>query len=102
MPSFSERMPSPKPFPNSGSFLGPKTRRAMKKMTNRCMGENRPSSIKPPKAFDARLLTLLERAVSVNRLQLQRPFISLIGGYLDYERPEAMGPAGQVTMLLPP
>src|SRR5580765_2370116 len=45
MPSLSERMPSPRPLPSSGSFLGPKTRRAMKKMTNRCIGWKRPSNI---------------------------------------------------------
>src|ERR1700690_1863220 len=49
IPSRNARKPSPRPLPSSGSFLGPKNNRAMKKITSRCMGWNRPS-IRPPGA----------------------------------------------------
>src|SRR3954469_2839724 len=42
------RMLSPRPLPNSGSFLGPKTSRAIPAMTNKCMGWNRPSNMNAP------------------------------------------------------
>src|SRR5215471_2852396 len=48
IPSFKARMPSPIPLPSSGSFLGPNTSKAMKKITSRCIGWKRPSNIKPP------------------------------------------------------
>ena len=32
------RMPSPIPFPNSGSFFGPNTSKAIPKMTSKCIG----------------------------------------------------------------
>jgi hypothetical protein len=37
-PFFSSRIPSPGPRPSSGSFLGPNTSSAIKKMTYRCIG----------------------------------------------------------------
>src|SRR5258708_38982366 len=48
MPFFSARIPSPRPLPNSGSFLGPNTSSAMAKITRRCRGWNNPSNINPP------------------------------------------------------
>src|SRR5579885_2677106 len=38
MESLKLRIPSPRPLPSSGSFLGPNTSRAMNKMTSRCIG----------------------------------------------------------------
>ena len=35
--SLKPRIPSPNPLPSSGSFLGPKTRRAMKAIMSRCV-----------------------------------------------------------------
>src|SRR4029077_11612222 len=37
-PPFRARIPSPRPFPSSGSFLGPNTSKAIKKITSRCIG----------------------------------------------------------------
>src|SRR5271157_3141911 len=48
IPSFRARIPSPSPLPSSGSFFGPKTSRAMAKITSRCVGRNRLSSINTP------------------------------------------------------
>src|ERR1700687_4607263 len=45
IPSFRARMPSPIPLPSSGSFLGPNTSKAIKKITRRCIGWKRPSNI---------------------------------------------------------
>src|SRR5260370_23380833 len=48
MADLKPRIPSPIPLPNSGSFLGPNTSRAIPKITSRCIGWNNPSSITPP------------------------------------------------------
>src|SRR6266478_2129522 len=45
IPFLSARMPSPRPLPSSGSFLGPNTSNAMAKITSRCVGWKRPSSM---------------------------------------------------------
>src|SRR5712671_3258127 len=37
-------IPSPRLLPNSGSFFGPNTNRATKRITTRCIGCNRPSN----------------------------------------------------------
>src|SRR5207247_363105 len=39
------RIPSPKPFPNSGIFLGPKISTATIRITSRCIGWKTPSNI---------------------------------------------------------
>src|SRR6266567_2707537 len=54
------RIPSPKPFPSSGSFFGPKTSRATPRITSKCIGCKRPSNM----ANDLRLgfaLSMRER-----------------------------------------
>src|ERR1700758_1389463 len=66
MPSLSARIPSPIPLPNSGSFFGPNTRRAIKKITSKCIGWNKPSSIKPSESHRGPPLTLPEVAHLVN------------------------------------
>lgn len=38
MADLNPRIPSPIPLPSSGSFLGPKTSRAIPKITSRCIG----------------------------------------------------------------
>src|SRR5712692_6090007 len=38
IPDFRARMPSPMPLPSSGNFFGPKTSKAIKKITSRCIG----------------------------------------------------------------
>jgi len=43
--ALNPRIPSPNPFPSSGSFFGPNTSKAMPKITRRCMGWNNPSNI---------------------------------------------------------
>ena len=43
------RMPSPSPLPSSPSFFGPKIRKQMNRMTNRCIGWNSPFPYRPPK-----------------------------------------------------
>src|SRR6266851_9796789 len=53
MADLKPRIPSPIPLPNSGSFLGPNTSRAIPKITSRCIGWNNPSSITPPQIGDA-------------------------------------------------
>src|SRR5579859_366465 len=51
MPSFKARIPSPRPLPSSGNFFGPNTSRAIKKMTSRWVGCNRPSNIGASEEF---------------------------------------------------
>src|SRR5882762_10710777 len=53
MADLKPRIPSPIPLPNSGSFLGPNTSRAIPKITSRCIGWNNPSSMTPPQIGDA-------------------------------------------------
>ena len=36
--SLNPRIDSPKPLPSSGSFLGPKTSKAIPRITSRCIG----------------------------------------------------------------
>src|SRR4029077_12631441 len=66
MPSLSARIPSPIPLPNSGSFFGPNTRRAIKKITSKCMGWNKPSNIKASGSHRGPPLTLPEVGHLVN------------------------------------
>src|SRR5260221_8945518 len=44
-PFLKLRMPSPSPFPSSGSFLGPKTNRATTRITSKWTGWSNPSPI---------------------------------------------------------
>jgi len=47
-------MPSARPFPSSGIFLGPSRNRPATRITNRCVGCSKPSNIDyPPLTFDA-------------------------------------------------
>src|ERR1700690_809548 len=66
IPSFNARMPSPKPLPSSGSFLGPNTSKAIKKITSRCIGWKRPSNIRTSPQAQLYALTLLKPDYSVN------------------------------------
>src|ERR1700722_7818054 len=45
MPALKPRMLSPSPLPNSGSFLGPNTSKAIPKIISKCIGWNSPSNI---------------------------------------------------------
>src|SRR5579859_81182 len=54
--SLKPRMPSPNPLPRSANLEGPKTRRAITKITSRCIGCAMPSNIQPPKSNEYALV----------------------------------------------
>src|SRR5260370_11268202 len=74
MADLKPRIPSPIPLPNSGSFLGPNTSRAIPKITSRCIGWNNPSSITPPSIGHALDTDKKQRGQKIRRRDQQVRF----------------------------